>query len=324
MKKITLLAVLALTASFIAATPNSAARADCDRVVVIGAEITEQPENTPATDNWVLYKRNAGDGDTRVGPAAPPSGIGSYQIVTPTGADKATLFNFDHVGTRLADVNTIGYSTYRSAGSAQQVAALNVQVDVNGVNTPGGFTTLVFEPVYNTAQGAVVSGQWQTWDAVAGGEARWWSSNPIPGAPNRDTFVTLDTIRGLNPDAVIAGGFGANQGGGNPGLKTSVDKLSISALGSEPKVYDYEAPLPDADNDGVTDAEDNCVNAPNADQADGDNDGTGTACDSKEVPTAKEDCAKDGYKAFDGDYTFRNQGDCVSYVATKAKNAPKA
>src|SRR5215213_4183715 len=121
MKKISLLAVLVLTASFITATPNSAARVDCDRVVVIGADITEQAENTPPTDNWVLYKRAAGDGDTRVGPATPPSGIGSYELVTPTAADKATLFNFDHVGTSLADVNNISYSTYRTAGSAQQV-----------------------------------------------------------------------------------------------------------------------------------------------------------------------------------------------------------
>ncbi|HWW75759.1 MAG TPA: hypothetical protein VNZ44_10200 [Pyrinomonadaceae bacterium] len=146
-----------MTVSLAGALPNSAARATCDRVVVTGDDIAEQAEDTPPTKNWVLYKRNAGDGEVRVGPATPPSGVGSYEITTPTGADKATLFNFDHVGVKLSDVNKIGYSTYRSAGSLQQVAALNIQVDINGAD-PGGFTTLVFEPVYNTGQGTVQSG----------------------------------------------------------------------------------------------------------------------------------------------------------------------
>src|SRR5688500_18018345 len=113
-------------------------------VVVTEADITRQAENTPPTDNWVLYTRTpASTGAFRTGPATPPLGVGSFELVTPTGADKATLFNFDHVGTDLGDVNAISYSTYRTAGSAQQVAALNIQVDYNGA-APGGFTTLVF------------------------------------------------------------------------------------------------------------------------------------------------------------------------------------
>ena len=281
MKKISLLAVLALTASFITATPNFAARVDCDRVVVVGTDITEQPENTPPTDNWVLYKRAAGDGDTRVGPATPPSGVGSYEMVTPTGADKATLFNFDHVGTSLADVNKIGYSTYRSTGTLQQVAALNIQVDING-DAPGGFTTLVFEPVYNTGQGAVVSGTWQTWDAYMGGAAIWWSSNPINVAPNRDTFVTWQSIVDNNPDAVIVGGFGINQGSGNPALTTASDNLSLGyGTGADAVcvTYDFE-PF--------------------------------------RVATSKDDCKDGGWQNVKtaGGASFKNQGQCVQYVNT--------
>ena len=278
MKKVTLFAVLLLTASFVTATPNRAALVDCDHVVVIGEDIAEQPENTPPTKNWVLYKRNAGDGEVRTGPATPPDGIGSYELVTPTGADKATLFNFDHVGTPLADIDKIGYSTYRTAGSAQQVAALNIQVDVNGTATPGGFTTLVFEPVYNTNQGAVVSGQWQTWDAYLGGNAVWWSSNPIPGAPNRDTFVSWQTIVSLNPDAVIVGGFGINQGSGNPALTTAADNLSIG-YGDSCFTYDFE-PF--------------------------------------RVAASKDDCKDGGWQRVKtaGGAPFKNQGQCVQYVNT--------
>src|SRR3954451_16200699 len=170
--------------------------------VVTEAEIARQAENTPPTKNWVLYNRNAGTGAFEYGPAAPPLGAGSLGLVTPTGADKVTLFNYDHVGTKLADVTAIAYDTYRKDGSDQQVAALNIEVDANG-SAPGGFTTLVFEPVYNTDQGAVVSGQWHHWDAFNGGNAIWWSSNPIQSAPNRDTFVSWNTIVGANPNAVI-------------------------------------------------------------------------------------------------------------------------
>jgi hypothetical protein len=173
------------------------------------------------------------------------------------------------VGTQLDDVNAMGYSTYRSAGSAQQVAALNVEVDVNGA-APGGFTTLVFEPVYNTDQGAVVSDQWQTWDAYNGGNARWWSSNPIPSAPNRDTFVTWSTIVAANPDAVIVGGYGNNQGSGNGGLITAVDALTFNST-----TYDFER-----------------------------------------APLSKDDCKKGGWESYG---TFKNQGDCVSSVASKNK-----
>jgi len=281
MKKITLFAVLILTVSFVMATPNRAALVDCDRVVVTGADITEQAENTPPTDNWVLYKRAAGDGEVRTGPATPPSGIGSYELVTPTGADKATLFNFDHVGTSLASIDKIGYSTYRTAGSLQQVAALNIQVDINGAD-PGGFTTLVFEPVYNTAQGAVVSGQWQTWDAYLGGSAIWWSSNAINVAPTRDYFVTWDAIVAANPNAVIVGGFGINQGSGNPALTTAVDNLSLGYGTGDDAVcvtYDFE-PF--------------------------------------RVATSKDDCKDGGWQNVKtaGAASFKNQGQCIQYVNT--------
>ena len=36
-------------------------------------------------------------------------------------------------------------------------------------------------------------------------------------------------------------------------------------------------------------------------------------------PTNKDQCKKDGWKTFNNP-TFKNQGDCVSYVATGGKN----
>jgi hypothetical protein len=171
----------------------------------------------------------------------------------------------------------MSYATYRSAGALQQVASINIQVDYNGPDVAGGFTTLVFEPVYNTSQGAVVSNQWQSWDAYNGGQAIWWSSNPIPGAPNRDTFVPWSTIVAANPNATILGGYGVNQGSGNPALVTAVDALHFDTP-STSITYDFEP---------------------------------------YRVATNKDACKNDGWKTLrraDGS-AFKNQGDCVSYAS---------
>jgi hypothetical protein len=268
-------AALALTGL----TGVSGAVAATSTQVITETEIARQPENTTPTKNWVLYNRNAGAGAFRTGPAGTSQGTGSIQLTTPSGADKVFLFNFDHEGTALSDVDALSYATYRSAGSAQQVTALNIVADFNGA-ADGGFTTLVFEPVYNTGQGAVVSGAWQVWDAYQGGQAIWWSSRPIPGVCAFDCFVTWDAILAANPDAVIKGGLGLNQGSGNPGLTTAVDYLTFNDT-----TYNFEL-IKDLDGDGIPDT------AP---------------------PTNKDQCKKDGYKNFNNP-SFKNQGDCVSYT----------
>jgi hypothetical protein len=203
------------------------------------ADIARQAEDTPPTDNWVFYTRNAGTGTFVEGPDTPPLGNGSFQLSTAGSSDKGFLFNFDHVGTTLASIDAISYGTYRSAGNLQQVASLNVVVDPDGPSVAGGFTTLVFEPVYNTGQGAVVNDTWQTWDAFDGGNAIWWSSRAIPGVCASSCFVTWNTIVTANPNATILGGFGINQGSGNGGLTTAVDALKIG-YGGNSVTYDFE------------------------------------------------------------------------------------
>jgi hypothetical protein len=247
------------------------------QTVVTESDVTRQAENTPPTDNWVLYTR-AGTPPTAgafvSGPDTPPLGTGSFQMSTADGSQKVFLFNYDHVGTDLGDVADISYSTYRTTGSAQQVAALNLQIDYNGA-APGGFSTLVFEPVYNTDQGAVVSGEWQDWTAT--GSGIWWSTQPINGVCPFTCYVSWNDIVAANPDAVILGGVGVNQGSGNPGLTSSVDAFTFDET-----TYDFELhPAP---------------------------------------PASKDQCKKGGWQNFPGQ-NFKNQGDCVSYVATGGRNS---
>jgi hypothetical protein len=47
--------------------------------------------------------------------------------------------------------------------------------------------------------------------------------------------------------------------------------------------------------------------------------GTFAAVFGPQLPTTKAQCQNNGWKTFPG---FKNQGDCISYVATKGKNPP--
>lgn len=252
--------------------------AECLRAIVTESDVTRQVENTPPTNNWVIYTRpGTATGSFIVGPGNAPMGVGSLEFTTPLPTDKITIFNFDHVGTPLTAISGMGYSTYRdpaSSASAVQVPSINIQVDYNG-SAPDGFTTLVFEPVYNPDQGAVTPGVWQQWDAYNGGNAIWWSSRPINGCLIGPCYQTWNTILANNPNAVILGGYGVNQGSGNGGLIAATDALRIS-YNDVCLRYDFE-PF-----------------------------------------RATPECKKGGWQTMsraDGS-PFKNQGDCVSYVNT--------
>jgi len=103
-----------------------------------------------------------------------------------------------------------------------------------------------------------------------------------------------------------------------PGVNISSRTYSFGAEVTPPIVV---PPDTDADDDGVDDDADNCPTVSNPDQADLDGDGVGSACDSAELPTSKDECKNGGWRNFGS--TFRNQGDCVSYVATRGRNAPR-
>lgn len=271
-------------AALLSMTVLGVALADPGTTVITESEIVRQAEGTPPANDWVLYTRNAGQGTFVDGPDSPPLGTGSLNLTTAASSDKIWLFNYDHAGTPLSSIGAIGYSTYRNAGNDHQVTALNIEVDFNGPDVAGGYTVLVFEPVYNTNQGTVVDGVWQAWDAYAGGQATWWSSRAIPGVCAFTCYASWNAIVAANPDATILGGFGVNQGSGNATLNASTDALTIGYAG-DTFIYDFELNPPPPP---VT------------------------------TPDGKDDCKKNGWKDVtraDGT-AFKNQGDCIQYVNT--------
>lgn len=236
--------------------------------------------------DWFPNDTRAGGHGTFVsGPDTPPLGIGSFQMTTTdtqggSSQAKAQLFNYSYIGASLADIDALSYWAYRSSGSTNpsaQTISLNIEVDFVGDGS--SYTTLVFEPIYNGYQGAMLTDQWQLWDAYDDGNAVWWSTKTIPGICAFNCFVSWDTILTHNPDAKIKYGLGLNVGSGWVGdYSGTTDALSIGVAGNTTE-YDFEP---------------------------------------YKVATTKDDCKNGGWqtvKRADGS-SFKNQGDCIQYVNT--------
>ena len=280
MKRSRLAGVLAAACALICAAPASAAVVTD---VITEGDVVRQAEGTTPTNDWVVYTRTANSVATFVtGPSTPPVGDGSLETSTPATGDKVFAFNYDWIGTPLTDLDAISYSSYRgTALPAQPLPSLNIEIDENGGTLqPGDYAVLVFEPINNTGlQGVIVPGLWQTWNGINSGTARWWTSQPINGQCNGPSAACLRTwsqVLANNPNATIIGGFGINQGSGNPGLTGASDGLTVGTVGADDVRYDFE---PDDDGDGVANVSDNCPDDANADQADGDGDAIGDVCD---------------------------------------------
>jgi hypothetical protein len=195
--------------------------------------------------SWTASARPGGASSFVTGPAAAPLGIGSLQFTTADVNASAQLFNASYVGTPLASFDEMSYEAYRASSSTNpntQTIALALQVDVNGPATPGGVATLIFEPDYQSGGNAAMQlDTWQTWDAFQGGNAIWWATKDIPGAPVAyNTFVSWNTILAANPDAVVVGGVGPFIGSGWDGQFTgNVDNLKIGVSGNT-TTYNFE------------------------------------------------------------------------------------
>ena len=222
------------------------------------------------------------------GPGTPPAGSGSYEFRI--GANPQSYETFrqkDYNGTKLSSLTSLGYWTYVQQfgqGSSGQAPYIDLYVDNN--NDGVSDDTLTFEPIYQTGtysgdavpnQGAVALNSWQRWDALHGG---WWSDNAGNGGP---PLVTLAHYIADHPDARIAasqpGGFLLSTGCGGTWMSFvgNADALTIGVNGNS-TTYDFEL-----------------------------------AAATVGPPTSKAQCKKGGWRQFTNP-SFKNQGQCVSYV----------
>ena len=187
---------------------------------------------------------------------------GALELTTPLLPTSAKAQYMHATATLLATVTELGYWTKQvSATFPMGDPSYQLQVCLNGATATGcnpngapftnsSFTTLVFEPYQNTAQGLVVNNVWQSWDVDQG---LFWStrtvqcsSGLIAGTPGGPAAYTLAQVRTRCPNA-IAVAFGVDIGSNNPAYVVRTDLVDFNGT-----VYNFE---PDSTKPGCSDGQ---------------------------------------------------------------------
>lgn len=255
-------------------------------VVVTPADLAADFSDVIADPSkWLFYNDQTDEIDSALGsfvagPGSAPAGTGSAQISV-SGAQRRNLATYGFSGTPLADITDFSFSTYNpsagNGGSATRSAYVNFNVDFDG--SDNWQRRLVYVPRTN---GVVLQDTWQAWDLIDGGNALWVHSGPVwPGG----------TVSGSTPKtwAQILTEY--------PGVRVRVTDSHMGIRVGEP----YSS--------GYTENIDRFVFGTGA--------GT-TVFDFEPAvgpPVSKNDCKNGGWQQFNNP-SFRNQGDCVSYVNT--------
>lgn len=204
---------------------------------------------TPASADWGFINDNGSTGDWttgfQVGPDTPPAGVGSMSISLTSSAAGITFGTQQYLGTRLADIQTLSYSTYTNLSPAAMSFQINYDPDVTTVEAGTWYGRLTYEPYQN---GTVVNGTWQTWDMLNGGAGKWWASGPNGNSTVDDDCpqaspCTLTTLLGLYPNIGIRNdalsGIMVKAGSSWNGFVGNADNLTIET-GGNTDIYDFE------------------------------------------------------------------------------------
>lgn len=252
--------------------------------VAAAATVVVAPTNA-ASLGWAAA--NAGSGTvTFTNSFGAPSGLGTGALeltTTASNSDKAFYATDAVSGTALSSITSLSYWTYRNLGPSYGAASLQVVIDTGAdpatcASGQSSWTTLVYEPYWNTSAGAGVAGSvpaaWTQW-SIGSTRGVFWSSKTTCGGSlvagaGGAPFYTLDQVLAAYPNATLLA-LGVNVGTYNPSYDVAVDGVTIDDV-----TYDFET--------------------------------------AATPPTAADQCKNDGWQSFG---TFKNQGDCVSYVMTQ-------
>jgi Putative Ig domain len=195
---------------------------------------TDLVSGTPSQGQFVVINQGGGLGGVGMvfGPATPPRGVGSLRLNVTGAVDHWSVYNYDHIGTRLSDITALGYSSYTDNGTTDP----GLQIEIDPGNTSGTdagvtYSTLNFEPYLQSA--GVVPDTWQSWNVLSG---KVWGTH-LTGAPNSSP-LTWSSFLATYPNATIKGGFGLNVGSGWSAMTGEADALTIGA--GQSTLYDFE------------------------------------------------------------------------------------
>jgi len=252
-------------------------------------------------NNQQGWSSTAPTADTRIGgavnfiidttaPGAPNNG--ALQLTTDNTTTAKAQYMHD-TATPLSSVSELSYYTKQNtpvgsiADPSYQLAICATGATTSGCNpqvSPGtgsSFTTLVYEP-YQGGPGAILNGVWQSWDISSDG--LFWSTHTVSCS-----------------NGVIAG---------TPGGPASYTLAEVQATCPDALVFQFGVNV-GTNNPGY-----------NVETDLFDFNGTTYNFEPFITATDKDQCKDGGWQNVtdSSGNSFRNQGDCVSYVATQGRN----
>jgi len=170
------------------------------------------------------------------GPAIPPLGTGSLEIgINPT-SPLVVFFSRVLDDVPVGDITALRYSTYVAFSSPPGNAPrLLLTIETNEPSAP--FEQLVFTP----PPASVITGGWQSWDALAG---TWTALFAFPTPPP----TTLAAYVAAHPAARITqqqGGLAIVAGCNGAQSVSAVDAVGVGVSGA-PTLFDFELVAPAA------------------------------------------------------------------------------
>ena len=200
---------------------------------------------TPATATWsLIVETPTASGTFVTGPATPPAGTGSLQLVNGASGGGILFSTLSHSGRRLDDIAALGYGAYVVSAASPSITA-SLQLDVDYDVTDGTTTwqgRLVYDP--GSSGGTVPAATWIDYDTQAG-PPRWWSTGtpivgntPLAKACSQASPCTWAQVLANYPNAAIrplVGGFGVKLGNAGAAATVAVDRVVIAGT-----IYDFE------------------------------------------------------------------------------------
>jgi hypothetical protein len=254
---------------------------------VTGNTIVVTPSNN---DNWDSSQSTNGGQVQYVYDPSSPMPSGALELMT-DGTTTAKANYMHSSNTALSDITALSYQTKQiAAGSSSFTsgdASYQLAVCLGGVTnntTCNGFTTLVYEPYQQTSADTVASGLWQKWD-VSGGQ--FWSTRSYTDSTNTSCTTTAGgggqpfyTLADLNSVCPNAQVVGF---GVNVGSNNPSYVIEVDQVVFNQYTYDFQL-----------------FNS----------------------PTSQTDCKDAGWQSLtdNSGNSFKNQGQCVSYLNTGKNN----